>query len=199
MKIKDINCEYAKQWALENNQNERLNNACDDFGKGLEAILIEAFVWYKSPQRKDFWDYVDCNNPTTEELKEKFPDVYKDIKIKEFPFKVGDRISPYDLTTSPREILYIDYERKGFLFERINDLAKGWDYFSRTKWILKKEENPKDLSGVFEYVTVSYKEGIKVSVCRGDKEHFEAHKEKNKDKGIEVLTLEEARERKLEI
>jgi len=196
MKIKEIKCQYAKKWALENNQDEKLNNSVDDFGKGLEANLIEAFSFGLSKQKSAYWYEVDDHNPSTKELKEKFPEIYKDIETSEFPFKVGEKVREDDW--SDYEFLYvkfIDFEKE-VIFGYREDGKPDIYEFNDCDWKLYQEEKPKDLADVFEYYKVCKMDNrITVQKEWGNKEAIDRYE----DLEIEVITKEEAIERGLKV
>jgi len=64
MKIEEIRSKKARKWA-------KKNKDCDN------DWLVRAFSWEETKQGGEFWYYIEGNNPTTKELKKKFPKLFK--------------------------------------------------------------------------------------------------------------------------
>lgn len=121
--------------------------------------------------------------------------------LKEFNgFKVGQEV------TCP---MWISQNLKPEVIEFMTDLFFIWinpmgeakvQYWGETNWIHPPKEVEKDLEGVFEYVTVEENSsGIRVRKWLGDIGVFERHKKNQEENRIEVITLEQAKNRGLKI
>ena len=71
MKIKEIKSKKAQKWARINK-----NNEAEEVKHEIEKGYF-GFLWHKSPQKYCFWLLVYTDNPTTEELKKDYPELFK--------------------------------------------------------------------------------------------------------------------------